>query len=978
MRREKMKVKRNGLSILIIFFMITVGFMSCQAMPANPEMIDITQPSGAEFEAMLHGDEWNNWTTAAEDDYVIMQDKIDGAWKYAVYVNGEIKPSNALVGIDPAPAEVLTGEERKTLPAPQPEVNTETNSDEAVQLKEGPIITKKYYSDGVSAPMGAIPLQPAGAPQKVIVLLVSFTDRTIQSTETDWHGKFFADSGKSVKNYYKENSYGNFCFLPAEESFGSANDGVIKVTLGYAHPNPGSSTGDANRNIVKNALIAADPYINYASFDANGNGYIESKELHIVTIIAGYDRSYDTTAPSVWGHRWSFWGTVAAPVLDGKSLGANGYGGYTQQGENHGAHAATIGILCHELGHDLGAADLYNTSSGSDVVGVSSVMDGGSWGMGTADYPGGCPAHFDPWHKIFLGFAAPQVVSGGIQTMNSASTGAYNVLQLNTSDPNQYFLVENRNKSGFDNGLYYNNIANGGIAIWHITEDIIAAGKASNTVNSGAIKGVWLEKSVGPPEPYFRSGGPKNAFSNTTTPNSNFNSGSSSGIALTVLDPTGTSMRVQIGSSTQLQFAQTSVLVNENAGSAALTVNRTGDTAGSITVNYATADGTATAGSDYTAASGTLNFASGEASKTVTVPILDDSLYENNETFTLNLSSPSSGTIGASTATVTINDDDAEAQMAFNPANYTISEEEGSAALTVVRTGNTTGAITVNYTTANGTATAGADYSAASGTLNFADGEASKTITVPILDDTIYETNKFFTVTLSNASNGVITVPAATVTINDNEYPPAHIAFSPTAYSVAEGGTATVTVNRITSLNGLLTVDYTTIDNSAVGGSDYTGASGTLTFDDGISSQIITIPINDDSDMESSENFTVVLSNASGGAILDNNTATVTIPANDGTVTGPVTKLIPSFTVNGTLISRGVDFTSVGETQAITITANFEGGGQQDVTSSATWTIVAPEVADVQNGVVTAKAKGKTPLNISYGGQTVQIWLYFR
>lgn len=862
--------KRSGLGFslaMVLFILVYAAANStAEAVSAYPGEFQLSQPNGKTFQANLNGDEWQSWTSTANDHTVIIQDT-DGYWKYAEVTYGELQPSEAKVEIDPAPANSVKNNEW---------------TEKLSQFTEPGKRPKTYYSSG-SGPSMAVAPHPAGGPQNVLVLLVSFTDIAIQNTDATWSNQFFGNTGDTVKNFFKENSGNSFYFTPAAETYGTANDGIIRVTLNYAHPNTGASTGDPNRLIVKNALIAADPYINYASFDTNGNGYLETNELHIVTIVAGYERSCGAVTPNVWGHRWSLWGTVPAPQLDGKFLSAAGYGGYTQQGEIHaisGNHLATIGILCHELSHDLGMFDEYNTSSGAAVVGASSLMDGGSWGMGPTDYPGGSPAHLDPWGKTYLGFVTPTVAVGGIQTLKAASTGVYNTVKVPTANSNQYFLIENRNRSGFDDGLYYDGIVNGGIAIWHIEESVIQSTMSANTVNNGAIPGVWLEKSVSSSEPYFRNGGPKYIFSDTTTPNSKLYDGTATNISGTVLDPTGTSIRVDLGGGAQLAFNPTAYSVVENGGSVTLTVTRTGSTTGALTVDYATADGTAAAGSDYTAVSGTLSFADGEGTKTVTVTIDDDSLAEGDETFTVTLSNASAGTISAATATVTITDDDLAptAQLAWNTAGSSGSEGT-SFTFSVIRTGNTVGTLTVDYSTVDGTATAGSDYNPASGALTFADGETSKSMSVSTIWDGLPEDNESFTVKLSNPSSGTITASTVTAQIVDHD-----LAFTQQNYSVAEGGgSAVLTVYRGASLLGsasTYTVDYATNSGTATAGSDFTATAGTLSFATGEASKTITIPIIDDSMYEGNETFSVTLSNPLVYQ-LKNPTATVTISAND-------------------------------------------------------------------------------------------------
>ena len=287
-----------------------------------------------------------------------------------------------------------------------------------------------------------------------------------------------------------------------------------------------------------------------------------------------------------------------------------------------------------------------------------------------------------------------------------------------------------------------------------------------------------------------------------------------------------------------LRFRFATESVGEGAGSVTLTVERVSGTDGAVTVNYATANGTATAGADYTARSGTLSFTAGQATATVQVPILEDTAVEGNETFTVTLSNAAGGaTLGTPiTATVTITDNDTAQPGSFrwSAATAGVGEGAGSVTLTVERVSGTDGAVTVNYATANGTATAGADYTARSGTLSFTAGQATATVQVPILEDTAVEGNETFTVTLSNAAGGATlgTPITATVTITDNDTAqPGSFRWSAATAGVGEGaGSVTLTVERVSGTDGAVTVNYATANGTATAGADYTARSGTLSF----------------------------------------------------------------------------------------------------------------------------------------------------
>ena len=190
-----------------------------------------------------------------------------------------------------------------------------------------------------------------------------------------------------------------------------------------------------------------------------------------------------------------------------------------------------------------------------------------------------------------------------------------------------------------------------------------------------------------------------------------------------------------------------------------------------VTVDYATADGTATAGLDYTATSGTLTFQPGETSKTVSVPITDDAVDDGGETLTLTLSSASGADLGDAEATGTIRNTEPESS-GLSVADAEATEEEDAALDFVVTLDPAaTATTTVDYATADGTATAGSDYTATSGTLTFQPGDTEKTVSVPITDDAVDDGGETLTLTLSSASGADLDDAEATGTIQNTETP---------------------------------------------------------------------------------------------------------------------------------------------------------------------------------------------------------------
>jgi subtilisin-like proprotein convertase family protein len=196
------------------------------------------------------------------------------------------------------------------------------------------------------------------------------------------------------------------------------------------------------------------------------------------------------------------------------------------------------------------------------------------------------------------------------------------------------------------------------------------------------------------------------------------------------------------------------------------------DTDAAATVDFATANGTAIAPGDYTAQSGTLSFAPGEATKTITVAVNGDTTFEADESFTVNLSSPTSATIADGEGLGTIQNDDAAPTLQINNVSHAEGTVGPTSFVFTVTKSKTDSPATVDFSTANGTATEPDDYAAANGTLSFAVGEATKTITVLVNGDTTFESNETVFVNLSSPSGATIADGEGQGTIQNDDAPP--------------------------------------------------------------------------------------------------------------------------------------------------------------------------------------------------------------
>ena len=247
-------------------------------------------------------------------------------------------------------------------------------------------------------------------------------------------------------------------------------------------------------------------------------------------------------------------------------------------------------------------------------------------------------------------------------------------------------------------------------------------------------------------------------------------SNATGGIA--IADATGTATIQNDDPDPTVSVANASVLEGDiGTTTLSLPVTLSGPSGREVDVDYATSDGTATAVSDYAATSGTLVFAAGETSKQIDVTVNSDIQVEGNETLTVTLSAPFNADLGSSVATGTItNDDNVGPKLAVSDTSM-LEGNSGTSPLTfTVAMAPVSGSdMTVDYTTSDGTATAGSDYTAASGTLTIPAGQSSGSIAVSVLGDTTYEPNENFTLTLSNPVGATIVGGTAAGTITDDD-----------------------------------------------------------------------------------------------------------------------------------------------------------------------------------------------------------------
>lgn len=341
----------------------------------------------------------------------------------------------------------------------------------------------------------------------------------------------------------------------------------------------------------------------------------------------------------------------------------------------------------------------------------------------------------------------------------------------------------------------------------------------------------------------------------------------------------------------ELQFAAAAVTVDETAGAVTVTVTRTGGSDGVALVSYSTTDGTARADGyletgDYAGAWGSIRFAQGQMSATITIPLHDDRLVEGDETLKLSLRDAVGATLGATAeATVTLRDNERAGQLQFARATALAAESSGSAALEVTRTGGSDGLVTFRVTAIGGTATPGADFEVPSFTYYLDAGATSLTLWVNLTNDGVTEGAETVRLALTDLTGGATPGSPAEIVLTIVDQP--LIRFADAELVVSEGaGAAVVTVVRTEPIDTGAQVLYQTADGSATSPSDYTFLWGTLTFEPGQAQAVIAVPVAADGQAEGSESFSLSLSSPSAGVGLGE-PSRVTVLLTDGEAPAP-------------------------------------------------------------------------------------------
>ena len=324
------------------------------------------------------------------------------------------------------------------------------------------------HFDGVTA-SGVLQRVAAPGGTNILVVLVDFSDKEALTAATSFDTLVFSATGPSVRDYYDEVSYSTVTIvtvdLPSTIGTGGALPGWQRAPETYSYyvggeGGMGSYSGGNSQHLCEDVVDAIDSVIDFSSYDNDGDSYVDS--LTIVHAGSGAEYTGDESV-DIWSHAWS----ITPRLKDGVYVSA--YNTVPEYFATPGD--MTIGVFCHEMGHSLwDLPDLYDRDYSSEGVGDWSLMSSGSWNGPL--FLGASPAHPDAWSRIAMGFAGATEISTDttdldVPQVETNSTDQIFYLWNDGEANNEYFLIENRQKTGYDSYL-----PGAGLLIWHCDDDM--------------------------------------------------------------------------------------------------------------------------------------------------------------------------------------------------------------------------------------------------------------------------------------------------------------------------------------------------------------------------------------------------------------------------------------------------------------------------------------------------------------------------
>ncbi len=437
------------------------------AVPAYPGIINAVQPDGTEVALLSKGDEHHHWA-ATPDGFTLLRDS-EGYWTFAREGDNGAVPSDIVYRGSSAPAVAAMLKPGLKVSQPASQARTRAQAGAGLQVDES---------------------FPSTGNRRLLVLLVNYGDTRPVYSREDFDAMMNAEGYNgtgSFRDYYREASYGKL-------------DIATTVTRWVTVPYPKSYYGSEGAvNLIRDALFAIDDEIDLREFDNDGDGILDG----LAVIHQGAGQEATSRPDDIWSHSSS----ISGMEFDGIQVRR-----YTIEPELLGTtgEISTIGVVCHEFGHNLGAPDFYDTDYGSSGgefpgTGVWDLMGSGAWNGDKGDRPAG----INMWQKIQLGWCQPVHLTASTSVSGMAPADSEPVAyRFDTTVPGEYFILENRQRNGhFDSAL-----PGHGLIIYHVNEAMIRRAIEFNRLNVEFPQAIYTvcAGALGDPDNYPTSYGDVN------------------------------------------------------------------------------------------------------------------------------------------------------------------------------------------------------------------------------------------------------------------------------------------------------------------------------------------------------------------------------------------------------------------------------------------------------------------------------------
>ncbi|MFQ6032386.1 MAG: M6 family metalloprotease domain-containing protein, partial [Candidatus Zixiibacteriota bacterium] len=379
---------------------------------------------------------------------------------------GKMKSINktSLVFISLISLSLISGHQNLNAMPPHPDLETEIKLGKR-SLPDWVLNRKYLKGKGIDKPSHhpISEVHPTGTGPvgtfKALVLLIDFSDNASSVNSSFFDTLVFENQQGCVRHYYREISYGALDIVTVDLPSTTGWHTAPQIYSYYVNGENGLGSYPQNsQKLVEDLVDLVDSDVDFSEYDNDSDGYVDA----LIVVHAGPGAELTGSPDDIWSHKWAVSWSWSLNLKDGVRIWE-----YTMQPEYwQTPYDMTCGVFCHELGHIFGLPDLYDTDYSSCGIGRWSIMAMGGWN----GYLGNSPAHPDAWCMARLGYVTPNTVTTnatGVQIPAIKNSPTIYQLWSGGLPANEYFLVENRQKIGYDSQLPHH-----GLLIWHVDDSI--------------------------------------------------------------------------------------------------------------------------------------------------------------------------------------------------------------------------------------------------------------------------------------------------------------------------------------------------------------------------------------------------------------------------------------------------------------------------------------------------------------------------